>query len=109
MANPNHNDSQVPLGWVVAFAALSVCAALFFLLSVWKDYDREWRGYQRTFREMLVARAGSEEERKAALSSGDQFEQIIVAGGERVDRCVMCHRGVEHPAFKDADQLFAVD
>ena len=107
MANPNQNNSFVPFGWVVAFAVLSVCAALFFLLSVWKDYDREWRGYQRTFREMLFARAGSEEERKAALSSGDQFEQIIVAGGERVDRCVMCHRGVEHPAFKDADQPFA--
>ena len=60
-----------PFGWVVAFAALSVCAALIlFCLSVWKDYDREWRGYQRTFREMLFARAGTEEERKAALASG---------------------------------------
>ena len=108
MANSNQNNSYVSFGWVVAFAALSVCAALFFLLSVWKDYDREWRGYQRTFREMLVARAATEEERKAVLASGDQFEQIIVAGGERVDRCVMCHRGVEHPAFQDAAQPFAM-
>jgi len=46
MANSNQNNSFVPFGWVVAFAVLSVCAALFFLISVWKDYEREWRGYQ---------------------------------------------------------------
>ena len=107
MANSKQNASYVSFGWVVAFAVLSVCAAFFFLLSVWKDYDREWRGYQRTYREMLVARAATEEERKTVLGSGDQFEQIIVAGGERVDRCVMCHRGVEHPAFQGAAQPFA--
>lgn len=107
MANPTDSQPAVPIRWVVAFAALSGVAAVFFLLSVWKDYNREWRGYQRTFREMLAARADTAEERKKALRSGDQFEQVLVAGGERVDRCVMCHRGIEHPAFAGAPQPFA--
>lgn len=95
------------MGWIALFAALSVLAALFFLLSVWKDYNREWRSYQRTFREMLAARAATADERREAFQMGDQFEQILVAGGERVDRCVMCHRGTEHPAFAGAPQPFA--
>jgi hypothetical protein len=107
MANTEENNSHVPFRWVVAFAVLSGIAALFFILSLWKDYDREWRGYQRTYREMLASRGATAEERQEALRSGDRFEQIIVAGGERVDRCVMCHAGIEHPAFAGAPQPFA--
>ncbi|MFQ5912461.1 MAG: cbb3-type cytochrome c oxidase subunit II [Nitrospinota bacterium] len=97
----------VSMRWIAAFAGLSAVAAVFFLLSVWKDYSREWRDYQRTFREMLAARAATVDERREALKMGDRFEQILVAEGERVDRCVMCHRGIEHPAFSGAPQPFA--
>jgi cytochrome c553 len=107
MTIPVENNEHVPFRWVVAFAVLSGIAALFFILSLWKDYDREWRGYQRTYREMLASRGATAEERQEALRSGDRFEQIIVARGERVDRCVMCHAGIEHPAFAGAPQPFA--
>ena len=88
------------------FVILSFGALLFFILSLWKDYNREWRIYQKGFREMELAVAKDEEEKRKVKRQGYQFNQYVVADGERVDRCVMCHLGIDDPRFVDAPQPY---
>jgi mono/diheme cytochrome c family protein len=88
------------------FVILSFGALLFFILSLWKDYNREWKVYQKGFKEMELAKAKDDAERRKVNGQGYQFIQYVVADGERVDRCVMCHRGIEDPRFVDAPQPY---
>ena len=88
------------------FVILSLGSLLFFVLALWKDSNREWKVYQKSFKEMELAKAKDDAERKKINGEGYQFIQYVVADGERVDRCVMCHRGIEDPRFIDAPQPY---
>ncbi|MBI3014203.1 MAG: c-type cytochrome [Candidatus Tectomicrobia bacterium] len=86
------------------FALMSLITLALFLLSLWKDSNREWKKYQDEYRNLLIAKAKDADQRRAAENVGYEFAQVSVAEGARVDRCIMCHRAVEDPRFVDAPQ-----
>ncbi len=88
------------------FFVLSIGMLAFFLLDLWKDYNREWRKYQKAFRQMELVKARDDREREIARRKGYEFLQISVADGKRIDRCTMCHMGVEDPRFTNVPQPF---
>ncbi|HEX9898250.1 MAG TPA: cbb3-type cytochrome c oxidase subunit II [Candidatus Methylomirabilis sp.] len=92
--------------WTWAFALLSLWAFVFFVLSLWRDYAREWKGYQKTFLQMELSQAKEERERQIVRARDYELNQIIVAGGRRMDRCTTCHLGIEDPRFNNAPQPF---
>lgn len=92
--------------WYWAFALLGLWALFFFVLSLWRDYAREWKGYQKTFFRMELAAAKEEREREMIRGRDYELDQVMVADGRRTDRCTTCHLGIEDPRFRDAPQPF---
>ena len=92
--------------WLWAFTLLGVFNALLFLVALWRDYDREWKRYQTAFFALEGRKARTAREEEAVKGRRHEFIQIPVAGSPRMDRCTMCHLGVEDPRFADAPQPF---
>ena len=88
------------------FAIFGILFLAVFALAVWMDQDREWKKYQRTFFDMQAKLAKSEAEAKAIRGQSPEVKRIWLAELDRVDRCIICHLGVEDPRFKDAPQPF---
>jgi hypothetical protein len=86
------------------FAASSVAFLAVLAISPVKDYFREYRQYQEGYRQRLLTVAGSSKELKAAQAETVRIRQYwIPALGDRVDRCVSCHLGVENPQMAGAE------
>ncbi|MBI4842377.1 MAG: cbb3-type cytochrome c oxidase subunit II [candidate division NC10 bacterium] len=92
--------------WLWAFAILGLLNAILFLAALWRDYDREWKRYQTAFFALEGRKARTAREEEAVKGRRHEFIQIPVAGSTRMDRCMMCHLGVEDPRFADAPQPF---
>lgn len=92
--------------WLWAFAILGLLNAALFLTALWRDYDREWKAYQRDFFAQEGRRARTAREEAAVRGRRYELIQIPVAGTARMDRCATCHLGVEDPRFADAAQPF---
>lgn len=88
---------------LILFAALGVLSLAVFLISLSRDWTREWHRYQQEYYARLEAMAASAEERARIRSTPHGFVQTV-AGGARTDRCMTCHLAVEDPRFKDAPQ-----
>lgn len=84
------------------FALASVISLILFALTVWKDTNREWKRYQKTFNQMEYDRANDEALKTTIKNRKPRIKQIIVEGMDRVDRCTSCHLAVEKgEAFSD--------
>jgi hypothetical protein len=92
--------------WLWAFAILGLLNAMLFLTALWRDYDREWKGYQKTFFALEGRKASTAREEEAVRGRRYELAQIPVAGTNRMDRCITCHMGAEDPRFADAPQPF---
>ena len=89
------------------FALSSVVFLVVLAISPIKDYFREYRRYQESYRQRLLAAAGSSKELKVAAAENVRIRQLwIPALGDRVDRCPSCHLGVDNPKMADAEQPF---
>lgn len=88
--------------WHWAFAIVGVVAAVLFAFSYWVDYDREWRTYQRAYASELRAIVSGKGVRELP-NPGFVYMQTIVSP-TRVDRCQMCHRGIDDPRFAKSPQ-----
>ncbi|MDP2961048.1 MAG: c-type cytochrome [candidate division Zixibacteria bacterium] len=79
------------------FVILSLILLIVLALWTWKDYNREWRYYQRTFSALENESSNSVKEKK----SGNRYEikQIDLPKLNRTDRCVTCHLGVDDPTM----------
>jgi cytochrome c2 len=88
------------------FVTLSLTLLGAFFLALWKDFDREWKPYQNTFAKLESDKSGGVMRRGPWILGGYDYAQIVVAGGVRVDRCIMCHRGAEDPRFAAAAQPY---
>ncbi len=89
--------------WHWAFAIVGVVAAVLFTLSYWMDYDREWRKYQRNYASELRAILSGKGVRELP-NPGIVYVQTIVSP-TRVDRCQMCHRGIDDPRFAKSPHI----
>lgn len=96
-------NSKVSLNDIL-FPIFSV--GLFVLLGFvfWKETTPDWKGYQRTFWEMLAEKTGDPGYKRQPL----KINQLWIAELNRADRCTSCHLGIENPAFVDAPQPFTI-
>lgn len=92
--------------WLWVFTLLGVLNGILFLIALWRDYDREWKRYQTAFFALEGRKARTAREEEAVKARRHEFIQVAVAGSTRMDRCMMCHLGVEDPRFADAPQPF---
>ncbi len=100
MAGPGRSTSRL---WL-AFALASLACLVVLAVSPVKDYLREYRRYQDGYRARLLASASTSKELAAARAETVHIRQIwIPAFGDRVDRCVSCHLGVETPKLAAAE------
>jgi len=89
------------------FAVSSVVFLALLAISPVRDYFREYRHYQVAYRQRLLAGAGSSRELAAAQAETVRVRQLWVpALGDRVDRCVSCHLGVDNPQMTGAEEPF---
>jgi mono/diheme cytochrome c family protein len=88
----------------------AVSSGVFFVvlaISPVKDYFREYRHYQNTYRSLLTRTAGSQKELREANKQTVGIHQIwLPAFNNRVDRCVTCHLGVDEPRMAKAAEPF---
>lgn len=100
---PKMNPKAGSLGrWYLAFAVIGVASAVLFLVSYWRDYDREWHRYQDAYATELRAIVSGTGERDLP-EPGYVYIQSVVTP-RRVDRCQMCHRAVDDPRFAKSPQ-----
>lgn len=92
--------------WLWAFTILGLLNGALFLTALWRDYDREWKLFQKAFFALEGRKARTAREEEAVRSRRYELVQISVAGTSRMDRCTTCHMGVEDPRFADAPQPF---
>ncbi len=92
--------------WLWAFALLGLLNAALFLTALWRDYDREWKRYQKAYYALEGRMARTAREEEAVRGRRYELVQIPVGGTTRMDRCVTCHLGVEDPRFAGAVQPF---
>jgi cytochrome c551/c552 len=89
----------------LAFAILGTSSALLFAISYWQDYEREWRAYQKQYgTELRAILSGSG--KQDLPDPGFVYMQTLVSS-TRVDRCQMCHRGIDDPRFAKSPQPIA--
>ena len=86
---------------IFAISSLLLLATL--VAAGWVDNDREWKGYQRAFRQ-LEAQLSTDSE--PATGGRLEIKQVVNEDLGVVDRCVTCHLGVDDPRFKNAPQPF---
>jgi len=80
------------------FLILTGLLALLFLVTMWRDTDREWTHYQRRFLKTLAR-----DERRGVTGG---IKQIIVADLHRVDRCTTCHLAIDKPQLALGEEPF---
>ena len=75
-----------------------IFALVVMALSVMKDgVFREYRYYQRAYRQKLIALAESDAEKAVAKSYGIKLRQLVLPDLNRTDRCISCHVAIEDP------------
>src|SRR4030095_5364097 len=64
----------------LVFAVSSIALVISLGWMVWHDYDREWKTYQKDFRQLEIERADA-----ALAKFGPKFEQKLSADASRID------------------------
>ncbi|MFQ5670739.1 MAG: c-type cytochrome [Acidobacteriota bacterium] len=89
------------------FALASGVFLAVLAISPFKDYFREYRAEQAAYRRLRLERAGTRKELAAARAIQTGIRQIWIPGwGNRVDRCVTCHLGVDQAGMDAAPEPF---
>lgn len=68
------------------------------------EFTASWADYQREYNRLLAARVSDPKVQEALLAKWPTFEQIYNPELGIVDRCILCHRGIDTPAMADAPQ-----
>ena len=79
-----------------SFTFLSIILLILFSLAIFKDYDSEWKDYQKRFYEIESERGRNAEEKKAIKNTPLRIKQIVLEDLNKVDRCTTCHLGMEY-------------
>ena len=91
---------------VPVFFVLSVLNAVLLGAAIWSASRPSWKQYQREFYRLAARAEPTAAAKEAVLDTRPALSQILLPGLGRVDRCTVCHLGVEDPALKDAPQPF---
>ena len=91
-------------GW---FTFLGLLVGGLVILGYYKDNEREWKGYQRTFIAEEMRRASTADQKAQAAAISIEIRQILLPELHRVDRCTTCHLAVEDPSYGGYPQPLA--
>ncbi len=90
---------------VLMIAASLMCLVFLLLAAFEENFSADWRQYQFEYADLL---------QQFALRDGKpepdfpiEVRQIYLGDLGRIDRCVTCHVGINHPAFQRAGQPLA--
>lgn len=82
----------------LVFAVSSLLFLAVLAISPFKDYQREWKQYKRSY--LRFAQVRPDTKRLTADYSPD-IDQIWLPGMNVVDRCTTCHQGITQPSLAD--------
>jgi mono/diheme cytochrome c family protein len=83
------------------FGIVSVLLLIVLAVSPLKDYNREWRSWQKDFNKMIEEYP----EQIEAIDIG--IKQVWVEELDRVDRCISCHVAMDEELLENAEQPFS--
>ncbi|HEY6950872.1 MAG TPA: c-type cytochrome [Bacteroidota bacterium] len=82
------------------FAVVSIAFLVVLAVSPFKDFFREWKGYQYSYNRLTATLP----QRVKPAEIG--IKQIWVQKLDRIDRCETCHLGLKEDALKNAQEPF---
>lgn len=83
----------------------SLVVAIILLAEAYREnLKMDWQHYQRLYRRQLIQLARTPKEKELARDYGITMNQIVLPDLNRVDRCIICHVGIEDPRMADAPQ-----
>lgn len=99
---------QIGLSMKIALVAGVILLLLGNGFIIYKNYDTEWRKYQRTYLAMVTEKTTEPQMKEILKGRTIRIEQTVITsfGKARVDRCMTCHMGIDDPRFADAPQPF---
>lgn len=102
------NAREIELRDRAVLRLLLVSSVLTFALLGYAAYDEnfgaDWHDHQSDYKRALIARAGTERERRLAERFEVHPKQIYLPDLHSIDRCVTCHVAVDDPQMADAPQ-----
>lgn len=81
------------------FTLLGLLVGGLIIIAFYKDQFREWKEWQRVYKNQELARASTPEQRGEARRLPIEVRQIVLTEPDRVDRCTTCHIAVEDPSY----------
>lgn len=75
------------------FTIVNLILFLTFVLTIYKDEDRQWKIYQKEFNKT-----------QSDMKYPVQIRQLILSKLNRVDRCISCHTAIDKKGFEDSPQ-----
>jgi mono/diheme cytochrome c family protein len=100
-----NNDSVRPFyPW---FTVLGLLVGSLVILGYYKDQSREWKEYQRKFKQDEIRRATTPVQKQLAETMPVEIRQILLPDLNRVDRCTTCHLAVDDPSYGGYPQPLA--
>jgi cbb3-type cytochrome oxidase cytochrome c subunit len=85
------------------FSISSVLLLLTAVWGAWKDYNREWKKYQRRYNDLVLQRADPKL-RDALRPAKLEIKQLQAKRLQRIDRCITCHVAYDNPAFASDEE-----
>ncbi len=86
------------------FGLSSLLLALLTLATFVDEFTASWADHQREYNTLLAEKATDPALKKELVSRWPVFEQIYNPELGVVDRCILCHRGIDNPDMKNASQ-----
>ena len=89
--------------WLLLVASL-VTIAFLVGAAVHENYLAQWKVVQREYRDILRQRATDDRGRELLAKFRIEMKQASIPALGTVDRCVVCHNGVDDPRMTDVEQ-----
>jgi mono/diheme cytochrome c family protein len=78
---------------------------VYMLFAAHREVEPEWKKYQTEYKDLLIKTAKDESTKRKARSLDLGMQQIYLTDLKRVDRCTVCHMGVENPLMANAKEI----
>ncbi|MGO9109657.1 MAG: c-type cytochrome [Thermoguttaceae bacterium] len=88
---------------IASLVVMGLCA-----INYWIELTPEWAGYQRNYYNLLAAKIEDPVKASRAAAAPARFMQIYNPRLGVVDRCVICHLGMENPLMDGAKNPFKI-
>lgn len=100
-------DPSKKYRWLLLFASLLTVGFL-IAAAIRENYLAEWQSLQRSYRNLLRAKAGDKHGANVFRAFRIELRQVSLPQLGTVDRCVTCHVGIDDPRMVNVPRPFAV-